>query len=66
MTGMRDHVVLCYIAGVAGVVLLHFAGLWTWNSWAQLGSLAVVMLVCTRILAPVYFGWREPEDHERG
>jgi hypothetical protein len=65
MTGVRDHVALFYVALAGSIVLLNIAGFWTWNGWAQLGSMALVALVCTRVFAPVYFGWREREDYER-
>ncbi len=44
----------------AGLVV---AGLWGWNPWLQLLAPLLLMLICTRIFAPVHFGWREPEDY---
>jgi membrane protein implicated in regulation of membrane protease activity len=62
---MRDHVALCYVALVSGVVALFVAGFGSWNGWVQLGAIGALAVVCTRLLAPIYFGWREPEDYER-
>jgi hypothetical protein len=62
MTAMRDHVVLAYALLIATALVLTIAGFWGWNGWLQLGAVAVTMLACSR-LAPVYFGWREPDDH---
>jgi hypothetical protein len=64
-SGVRDHVVLCWISMTAGTAGLVMAGLWTWNGWLQLAAPLVLAMVCTRLLAHVYFGWREPDEVPR-
>ena len=61
MSLVRDHVVLCFRATVAVTVGLFLAGLGT-SPWLQLLVPVLVAIVCTRLLAPVYFGWREPDE----
>lgn len=63
MNGVRDHLVLFWIAVIAGCAILVLAGLGTWNPWLQLAAPTALGVICTRIFAPVYFGWREPEDY---
>lgn len=58
---VREHVLLCFLATVAATVGLFLAGLGS-NPWAQLLVPVFVAIVCTRLLAPVYFGWREPDE----
>jgi hypothetical protein len=62
---MRDHLVLFIVAMVVGCVALILAGLGTWNPWFQLLAPALLMVICSRLFAPVYYGWREPEDPSR-
>ena len=61
MSLVRDHVLLCFLATVAVTVGLFLVGLGT-NPWLQLLVPVCVAIVCTRLLAPVYFGWREPGE----
>jgi membrane protein implicated in regulation of membrane protease activity len=61
---VRDHVVLCFLATVAVTVALFLVGLGT-DPWLQLVVPVLVAVVCTRLLAPVYFGWREPGEIRR-
>ncbi len=63
MSGVRDHLVLLAIAMVVGCAALVLAGLGTWNPWLQLLAPAALGVICTRIFAPVYFGWLEPDKH---
>jgi hypothetical protein len=63
MSPVRDHLVLFWLAMVLGIFGLSIAGLWDWNPWLRLAAPAVLMIVCSRLLAPVYYGWREPEDY---
>jgi hypothetical protein len=65
MSRMRDHPVLSAISMAAGVVGLGVAGFWTWDRWLQLAAMLGLMIVCSRLLAPVYFGWREPGEVPR-
>ena len=58
---VRDHVVLCFLATVAVTLGLFLVGLGT-SPWLQLLVPVFVAIVCTRLLAPVYFGWREPDE----
>jgi len=58
---VRDHVVLCFLATVAVTFGLFLVGLGT-SPWLQLLVPVFVAIVCTRLLAPVYFGWREPDE----
>jgi membrane protein implicated in regulation of membrane protease activity len=62
MSGMRDHLVLFIVAMIVGCAVLIVAGLGTWNPWFQLAAPLLLMMVCSRLLAPVYYGWREPGD----
>ena len=62
MTSVRDHLVFFWLAMVAGILGLGFAGFWAWDRWLQLVAMGALMVVCTRLLAPVYFGWREPGE----
>jgi hypothetical protein len=48
---------------ILGCVALTLAGFGTWNPWLQLLAPFVLGVICTRIFAPVYFGWRDPEDY---
>jgi hypothetical protein len=48
---------------VVGIVALCIAGLWDWNPWLRLAAPLVLMIVCSRLRAPVYYGRREPEDY---
>lgn len=61
---VRDHVVLCFLATVTVTVGLFLVGLGT-DPWLQLLVPVFVALICTRLLAPVYFGWREPDQVRR-
>jgi membrane protein implicated in regulation of membrane protease activity len=63
MSGVRDHLVLFWITVLGGCAILVLAGLGTWNPWLQLAAPTALGVICTRIFAPVYFGWREPEDY---
>jgi hypothetical protein len=63
MRVVRDHLVMCWVAMLTGLAALSMAGLWTWNGWLQLATIAAIAIVCTRVFAPVYYGWREPEDY---
>ncbi len=63
MTRMRDHLVLFWVTVILATVALNLVGFWSWDRWLQLAVMAVLMVVCTRLLAPVYYGWREPEDY---
>jgi membrane protein implicated in regulation of membrane protease activity len=63
MSTVRDHLALFWITLSIGSVGLVVAGLWGWNPWLQLVAPLLLMVICTRIFAPVYFGWREPEDY---
>jgi hypothetical protein len=63
MSHVRDHLVLFWLAMVLGILVLCTAGLWDWNPWLRLAAPAVVMIICSRLVAPVDYGWREPEDH---
>jgi membrane protein implicated in regulation of membrane protease activity len=65
MSGVRDHVVLCWIAMAIGTVGLVVAGFWTWNGWLQLAAPLILAVIVTRLLAPVYYGWREPGEAQR-
>jgi hypothetical protein len=65
MSDVRDHLVLFWIVVAVGCVALVRAGLDTWNPWLQLAAPVVLGVICTRVFAPVYYGWREPEDHPR-
>jgi membrane protein implicated in regulation of membrane protease activity len=62
MTPVRDHLVLFWITVTAGCAGLVLAGLGTWNPWLQVAAPFALGVICTRLLAPVYYGWREPED----
>jgi membrane protein implicated in regulation of membrane protease activity len=62
MTAMRDHVLVSVVVMTVGTVGLVAAGLGTWNPWLQLAAPLVLAIICTRLLAPVYFGWREPGE----
>jgi hypothetical protein len=46
---------------VAVTLGLFLVGLGT-SPWLQLLVPVFVAIVCTRLLAPVYFGWREPDE----
>jgi hypothetical protein len=63
MSDVRDHLVLMSITFIAGCAVLLLAGFDTWNPWLQLAVPTVLGVLCTRVFAPVYFGWREPEDY---
>jgi membrane protein implicated in regulation of membrane protease activity len=63
MSTVRDHLVLFWIMLAVGCAGLVMAGLWGWNPWVQLFAPVLLIVICTRIFAPVYFGWREPEDY---
>jgi membrane protein implicated in regulation of membrane protease activity len=63
MSRVRDHFVLLWTAVTVGCVVLVRAGLDTWNPWLQLGAVVLLGVICTRVFAPVYYGWRDPEDH---
>jgi peptidoglycan/LPS O-acetylase OafA/YrhL len=63
MSDVRDHLVLMSITFIAGCVVLFLAGLDTWSPWLQLAVPTMLGVLCTRVFAPVYFGWREPEDY---
>jgi membrane protein implicated in regulation of membrane protease activity len=63
MNHVRDHLVLMWITFIAATAVLVLAGLDTWNPWLQLAVPTVLGVLCTRIFAPVYFGWLEPEDY---
>jgi membrane protein implicated in regulation of membrane protease activity len=63
MSRVRDHLVLLAIAMVVGCAALVLAGLGAWNPWLQLLVPSALGVICTRIFAPVYFGWRDPEDY---
>jgi hypothetical protein len=62
MSAVRDHLGLLAIAMAIGYVVFAILGFWTWDRWLQLASLGVLAVICTRIFAPVYFGWRDPKD----
>ena len=64
MNRVRDHVVLC-VAATITVTLGLFAAALGANPWLQLFLPLAVAIVCTRLLAPVYFGWREPGEVDR-
>jgi membrane protein implicated in regulation of membrane protease activity len=59
---MRDHLVLLAIVVIIGCTGLVLAGLGGWNPWLQLAAPTLLGVICTRIVAPVYFGWREPDE----
>jgi hypothetical protein len=63
MSIVRDHVVMCWVALLTGFAVLTAAGLWTWNGWLRLATIAALAFACTRLLAPVYYGWRDPDDY---
>jgi membrane protein implicated in regulation of membrane protease activity len=65
MSGVRDHLLLFFAAMIVGIVALAVVGFGTWSSWLQAGALAGLMVICSRLLAPVYFGWREPDERPR-
>jgi hypothetical protein len=58
---MRDHVLLCFLATVVVTVRLSLIGPVT-NPWLELLLPVCVAVICTRLLAPVYSGWREPDE----
>ena len=41
---------------------LALGGLPTWDRWIQLAVMAVVLITVTRLFAPEFFGWTDPED----
>jgi hypothetical protein len=63
MSRVRDHLVLFWISVTIGCAVLVRAGLDTWSPWLQLAAPVALGVICTRIFAPVYYGWREPEDY---
>ncbi len=65
MSRVRDHLVLFAIVMTIGCAALVLAGLGNWNPWLQLAAPVALAVVCTRLLAPVYFGWREPHEVPR-
>jgi membrane protein implicated in regulation of membrane protease activity len=65
MSGVRDHLALFAIVMTIGCAVLVLAGLGTWNPWFQIGAPMLLMVICTRLLAPIYFGWREPDEMPR-
>lgn len=51
--------------GLAIVILdigLVVAGLQDWDRWIQLVAMAAVLISATRLFAPEFFGWTDPED----
>lgn len=63
MRRVRDHLAVFAVVMTIGCALLVLAGLGTWNPWFQIAAPMLLMVISSRLLAPVYFGWREPEDY---
>lgn len=59
---MRDRFTLFAIGLVATLVGLTVVGFWTWSSWLRVLAIAVPFAVATRLVAPVRFGWRPPDE----
>lgn len=62
MSGMLDRFALFAICLVGALIALTVVGVWTWSSWLRVLAIAVPFAVATRLLAPVRFGWRPPDE----
>jgi hypothetical protein len=47
---------------IAGTLALGAAGLNSWDPWLQLAA-GMVVLISSTLIAPSYFGWRDPRGH---